>query len=379
MAAGDSNPRVLFIAPPRVGGFDVTVPLLQRLRQLVPAVEVVGLYRDGVARSLVLRDPILGQALERTVDRHLVLRRTSGRPDVTAIGAAILAAVGSKAPVVIHSGSAAGGFFGRLAVLARLRGGIVFRVPATTTITLGEQEGLRATPAADEVMLCLSEHTVAQARQAGFNRARGIGFPRLYHSWLTHVRAVAPKIVSESAPWAVDQGFAVVLLSSTVPGVFEVEELDQWFNEVIGSLRKHHPRLRVLIKPHPLQRPDQLDRLTAQLNPTREAVTHLHVNALASVCQFAVSCASSVILDVLAMGTPVVLHQRFTNHWLARHPEGSKFLNLGVPHSFDETSLARQLIGLTKTDIVRTDLAGMLGHSEEMSVLTDFLLKGIRP
>ena len=378
MLVRNANPTLLFVAPPTVGGFDVAVPMLQRLRQLVPGIEVVGLFRDSSARGLALRDPILGRALEESIDRHLILRSASGRPDPRAVGAAVLATVVSKAPLVLHAGAAGAGFFGRIAALARLRGGIVCRIPKTMTITLGRKDEPRAIPPTDDVVLCFSDREADQARRTGCRCAQVIGFPRLYRSWLDHVRALAPAMVADCAPWVAEEGIALVLLSSTVAEVFEAEELDRWFDEVIGTLRRQHPGLRLLIKPHPRQMSDQLVRLAARLDPSREIVTHLHTNALAAVCRFAVSCASSVILDVLAMGKPVVLHQRFTSHWMARHPEGSSYLHLGIPHSVDEPSLAASLAVVARPDVAPLDLSGLLGHREDLSVLTDFLLNGCR-
>jgi hypothetical protein len=354
-------------------------PTLHRLKQLIPRLEVVGVFRDSSVLYSALRDPILGGVLRDTVDRRLILRSDSGSYNFCSIFGAICAAVVRKAPVVLHGGLGDAGFFGWLATLARLRKGLVCKVPNSMVVTLGRHDVRRLTISPDTIALYFSKSEAERMRIAGDSHTRAIGFPRLYRSWVDHVGSLGPALLSESIPQAQRGDFALILLSSTLMGVFDKGELDVWFNEVVQTLRRHYSCLRLLIKPHPMQSLEQLEQFAAQLDPSREFITHVHVGALAKVSRFAVSLSSSSILDVLAMGTPLVLHQRFTRHWTIRHPEGSSYLGLGVPHSVDEESLVAALASANKPDAISDNLIDAVDHHEDLSVFTDFLLQGKKP
>ena len=48
---------------------------------------------------------------------------------------------------------------------------------------------------------------------------------------------------------------------------------------------------------------------------------------------FVITADSSIILDCIYFETRTLIYQKFTPHWLERHPYQSKFINLGAIYS----------------------------------------------
>lgn len=366
--------QIFLLAPPRIGGFDVAIPLLLQVVVCSPAMRVTCIAGNGETLSELERDPLLSYAFNTVVGGCYILRsKRKGWPYLPSVVRATLAIMRSSHPVLLHTGAANAGFSSLLAFLVRIFGGRVIRLPGSSAITLGREQKVNLITASDDTYLCFNTNEAEFARKRGYKEVCVVGFPRFYKAWCDHVAFHAGAMMAKELPAAArnrtERDIGLIFLGSTVAGIYEESELESWFSEVISILRRDHPDMVLLIKPHPKQNQSQLSRLEGLLNPNREAITHLHASALASLAKLAVSSSSSVILDILAMGTPVVLHQKFTSHWLEHHPEVSGYLHVGLPHSDDSEGLAQALKEVVSTEYVVPDIREILGHKMDLSCL----------
>jgi hypothetical protein len=373
---------IIVVAPSRVGGLDVIVPVLQRIKELYDEVKIIGFFLDDRVLVKMNRDKLLKIATDSVFTKKLVFRKSNIRfrnlrkvllqPLILAKLTASI--VGTSKPIMLHAGDVTKGGFKMLSVLVHANGGKVYKYPGSMVISSGKSPNKSVAPGTEgDGYLCFNTVEADLARSAGFGKIYKIGYPRLYDSWIDFIWKVStdqrlmdlPRM-SETAG---QKQVILVLLSSTVPGVFETGELNIWFDEVIVTLRRAFPKAHILIKPHPMQDSEQLKQLSNSLEHGREIVTYSHTAALAALSDFAISCSSSVIIDVLAMSTPLVLHQRFTDHWRRRHPELSSYLLPGVPHSTDKKGLAAAIQEITAPNYQIPDIKGWLNHFEDFSFL----------
>ena len=114
---------------------------------------------------------------------------------------------------------------------------------------------------------------------------------------------------------------------------------------------------------------EHLNRYLEQTGNPRVKITHLHPCLLASCSKFVIAHHTSTIIDALAMQTPVIQFQEFTDQWLARHPEGSSFLELGVSWARDKGELMAMVNRVISNRFSKPDIKNILHHKNNFEVV----------
>jgi len=212
----------------------------------------------------------------------------------------------------------------------------------------------------------------------GHKNIETIGYPKLFNEWQKVVRENGKRYLEEEVGTSLlhsQQGVVSLFLGSTVPGIFSLEELEDWLVSCVLAVQKQLPRWTILIKPHPMQKIDHLHELIHHLESTKILVSFLNPSVLASQSNLVITHHTSTIIDALVFGVPTIQYQCFTEHWLRRHPEGSSFLQLQHLWAQTREELEEKITDALSESYEYPDLPSKLGHRKNLGPILS--LRGI--
>ncbi len=213
-------------------------------------------------------------------------------------------------------------------------------------------------------------------KRGGWKKISCIGYTRLYKCWQDRLREGGPNFFQqESKRLNIPADLAVVslFLSSTLEGVFSNEELTEWLLEVFNAVRSVVGDVYFLLKPHPVQDMDPVKKALDMATGVISGVSYLHAGVLASNSAFVVIHHTSTIFEAYSANTPIIQHMKMTKHWLARHKEGSAFLQLGHPHTQNREELVQAVREVTASGYKMPVAEHALGQIMDISVLLEAL------
>ena len=365
---------IVVVAPPRMSGLDVIIPLMYRYKQICPNSHIYIIFRDLCLREELKKELVLNTAYEKFITEQIFLRGKR-KLNVLALFKVLFMLARSNKPTLLHSQDASIGLVGVLTKFTKIRKGKIFCYPKTSAITLGRVPLKKITENSEgDGYLCFNHTEYLYAQKSGRRNIHQIGFPRFYDAWHNHIESLTHSIIPRELPELFVESSSnkpiLLLLSSVVSNVFEKEELYEWFTEVVSVIKTIFPSSWILVKPHPMQRQEHLSYLRSLINHEKIIFTKLHCGLLASITRLTISSSSSAILDILIMKKPVILHQKFTKHWLKRHPEKSSYLILGISHSENREQLKHTIKDIEKGHSI-PDIRNILRHQENLSVLIE--------
>ena len=380
--------KVFSIAPPRLGGLDLLIPIyIEMKRRGNVSIELI--VENELILKQLKKDNFLHQKLFDNIDKISFIRRkkvsSSSNLIIKALNIFLVVwelmgisfrVLNSKAPILMHS-SHLGDWLVRLMnkLVKKKKGITVAHFKLMTLFTKAINSNTKSDQKNfGDIFLCFDEAFISNRDSAIKSRYIAIGYPRLYKSWLNTLRNNSKHYVDKEIRDPLlcnEKSLSVLFLPSTVKGVFEKSELKEWIIEVLSSLSKVFPESLVVLKPHPMQDIEHLKTILKAQSNHSYFISFLHPGLLASEARIIISHHSSTIIDALALQTPVIQHQVLTKHWVDRHPEGSAFLQLGHPWTEDAESLINELIKVKNDNWSQPNFLSVLEHNNSFKVFFD--------
>lgn len=340
-------------------------------------IEVIFLERRPFAD--LQKNVFLAREFSRIVDKIVFLDQSQGRPGVLARierGVRTVKFIwrffAAGRSCLLHSRGINSLFMRILFYITRLQGGKMYEHFNGLVLTMGRQPVRTYSGNEGDGFLCFSPLDFDFLKAAGRNKFIPIGYPRLLPRWLDRVRKEGTSYVqAEYEQETINSGQEIVslFLGSTLEGLFGKDELLDWLRDAVSVVEEVLPDTLIFIKPHPMQDLEHLNRYLEQTGNPRVKITHLHPCLLASCSKFVIAHHTSTIIDALAMQTPVIQFQEFTDQWLARHPEGSSFLELGVSWARDKGELMAMVNRVISNRFSKPDIKNILHHKNNFEVV----------
>lgn len=166
----------------------------------------------------------------------------------------------------------------------------------------------------DLFLLC-SEHDIPYwSGYVDVARIRTFGYPRYDSWWLKGMRDAPGLAGSEEYRRAQRASKVFFYISRGAHSVYLSQaDYEYLLRSTVEEALRHEGSL-LLIKAHPRQDMEDLNRLLADYDPARWLVSGLHLMQLCSLAEVVISGWSSGILDALAVGRPVIEFWRFSGH-----------------------------------------------------------------
>lgn len=371
---------IFSVSPPRLGGLDMLLPLFMEIKRARPKTKIVLIFLESRPYRDLRRDPFLfGEVLRVVADMVHINRDANG----TSLAGKMKTLVRflpvlarmftSPKLVLLHSRGIISPFMKVLYGITRLMGGKVYEHFNGLALTIGRKpEKTIADSNEGDGFLCFSAHDIPYLRAMGRKRIHPIGYTRLFTTWLDRVREVGGSMVeAECERLGLDPSSDMVslFLGSTVPGLFDLSELEQWLETAIKVVGRKLPEVSILIKPHPMQDLKHLNRFLEGMGAKNVRITHLHPCLLAEEAKLVIAHHTSTIIDALVLGTPTIQFQEFTPHWLKRHPEGSSFLRVGSLPAHTEKELEQGINIILEGSFTPPDVKKTLRHEENIAMV----------
>jgi len=379
--------NIFSLAPARIGGVDMLVPLFAEIQETYPQAVIEVIFLESrIAQELSFRTQLEKDVLwfSKRCTRLNWDDIQSDRVQYVVKFFRILPLLArilvSRNPVLIHSRMARTGIVEILGRCVRLKGGTVLGHADMQTVFFGRSNELSRRIHSDiNGWLAFGPGDSSVRPQFCDDMPIHImGYTKLYPAWQKYLRVLSRDLLSRSFPQddsaSGDQGNCPltfgVFSGSVVKGVYSKDDLRIFFDEVFSVLSKLHPGSLVLVKCHPMDRS----------NVSRDAAAHTqglnihfvddHPGVIAASSDCVIATHTSAIIDALGCGTPTILHQKFSDQWMQRHPEKSSFLSLGVSHSFDNKTLENALSVQLGPEYILPNIRKILKHRVDLSVFT---------
>ncbi len=379
--------NIISIVPPRLGGLDMLLPLFMEIKNRYPSCSIHLVYVDCLAYHQLKKDEFLWNEVIRLVDRLTILKHGCKEFKKNGLFAILdkikfasrlvnllVAILFYSQPILMHSQS----------LNSRLVRLMHSFVQFGRGLTLGHRAGLVFDPldkglTADEIrkkygdaFICFKSQDTSTWKEKDRNTVISIGYTRLYKSWCEKLLEVSNNVVDKQLKkleMNTNSSIIVVYLPSTVEGVFGLSELDEWLRSLVKCTRNIYPESLVLLKPHPMQNIVHVNEILSHIEDSKIGISYLHPGILAACSKLVISHHSSTIIDALALGVPTIQYQKFTTHWIKRHPEGSIFLKLQPIWTQDENELEIALSNIKRGNWVAPNLAEIMEHEESVGNL----------
>lgn len=370
------------LLPPRLGGLDMILPLLYEIKQSTPGSCVHLIFLEEKVYSDLRRDPFLFSEVNTIADTIVHFRKPfrSGFSYLRA-SVVLMAVVGriltAKRALLLQSRGVTSGLTGILHRVVKFKKGATYQHFNGMALNIGKKNRKETLKQGEEgdAFLCFSQHDVAFFNSNIKDRVKLIGYPFLYPGWKKRIQEVASTFLEQEATRCsinIDQGYVLLLLGSSVKDLYNPEELLQWIDDVLTVVEQKQLNLPVLIKPHPMEKPDLLDEIRQTYCETGlRVMSFLHPAILATKAKLAVAHHTSTIIMSMSLGIPTIQYQEFTEHWLKRHPEGSGFLQLGPLWAKNRSELTDCFNEAMSENFSVPDIAVPLKHNKDLSFLKE--------
>lgn len=167
---------------------------------------------------------------------------------------------------------------------------------------------------------------------------------------------------------SLDLKLVTVILPSTVERLFDLNELKEWLISVLRILRSELPKDIILLKPHPMQKIEIVKQVLNQIKDKNIKISYMHAGILSASSRFVISHHSTTIVDSMGLMVPTIHYQKFTKHWLQRHPDGSFCLKLNPLWARDESELRICIAEAMSKSYHVPNIEEILGHKEDISM-----------
>ena len=372
--------RTIFsIATPKLGGLDMLLPMFMQIKRTRPGIGIVLVFLESRPYKALTQDPFLFGEVSRVVDGMIHVNRDSNG---TGLYGAIKTSVRflpvlarmlvSPRLVLLHSRGIVSLSMKVLYGVTKLMGGRAYEHFSGLALTLGRTPDKKSEGGEGDGFLCFSANDAEYLRAMGRTRIHAMGYTRLFPAWIERVREMSgPMVAAECERLGLDPGadVAALFLGSTVPGLFDLFELEKWLESAVKTVDSALKGASILIKPHPMQDMEHLVRFLDGIGSGNVRVTHLHPCLLADRSKLVIAHHTSTIIDAMAVGTPTIQFQEFTEKWMKRHPEGSSFLRLGPLPAGSEKELEGRVAQVLAGDFTVPDIKKTLGHKENVAVV----------
>ncbi len=374
--------KIFSIIPPRLGGLDLIFPLFLKLKTQHPNIKIEIVFMDNKAYNDLSRDQFLYTEVKDCADKIYDLKPQKGgkiRNRFSSILKSVplfIQVLTASNPVLIHSGLEESLFNRLLSRAVRMRSGRIFVHLPSLHITIGVSPPDRKYGKAPDMdaFLYFGDADLAYLKNRKFPSFIQIGYPRLFSIWKENVlnkSSVMVKNELRDKNFSPDLKLVTVFVPSTVENVFNISELREWLVSVLKILRESFPEDLILLKPHPLQKMEVVEDVLREMNDTNISISFLHAGVLAASSQLVVSHHSSAIVDAMGLLIPYIQYQRFTTHWLRRHPDGSSSLKLEPLWARNENELRGCIVKALSKDYVVPNIETALKHKENTSMFVE--------
>ena len=370
--------NIFSLIPPRLGGIDMLVPIFMKIKDEKPNSNIEAFFFEYNSWKQLNRDPFLLNKFNSVVDKITVMPNIKNNIFKKFFIAffffkLILRILIHNFPIIFHSYFKKNLKIQIIYFVAKLRNGLVFSHSNVLTIFTKNKKLIKKKDLwRGDGIFCFDEEYVNYLMELGHKNIYVIGYTRLYKTWLKTIRTDGKSFLNReftSLNLNYEDDILSIFLPSTVPNIFDFEELRDWIKVCVKSVRKELPKINILIKPHPQQSPEMLNFLFKFTNDPKMKITYLHTSLLASVSKVVISCHSSTILDSMSLNIPTILFQKFTNHWTKAHPDGSKFLKLQPLFADDAVKLENSIKKALSNEHITPDIAKILHHKENLDIL----------
>ena len=362
--------NIFSIAPPRLGGVDMLIPLFIELKSQDPDTNIELVFFEQKSWQDLKYDKFLSYEVSRTVDTitHMVSEKKNKFIVLIRFFFLLIRIVLSKNPILLHSRTLADRKLNILSRIIKIKHGKIFKHFSGMTLMLGRVNKKQKLIEKNDVFLSFSVLDNPYLNSQGYTNIIPIGYPRLYLSWLKEIKIKGPEFVNnELLQLEINTKSAIigVFLPSTLEGVFDVSEFEVWMSDVISCVNHVYLNAVIVLKPHPMLKPGQLEPFLKK----NVYITQLHVAVVASASKVIISHHSSTIIDSLSINVPTIQYQNFTPHWLERHPEGSAFLKLKPLTATNVSELEAVLESVLENGWNVSDIVSILKHKENVGIL----------
>lgn len=189
-----------------------------------------------------------------------------------------------------------------------------------------------------DLMLCFDKQHENHAKNALGYRTLKIGHPHLFASW----KGLVADRVSQKRPIPPVHVQSIgVFTSSVVDHVYSEKELFEWCESVFKCITTYNPRLLVVIKNHPMNTRRQIYEIERLANRYIDYFSFSMANActVAMSCTTTISPISTVAIDAALFNSKVIIYQPISEKWLNRHPSESFLKPYHFPHVHSENDL----------------------------------------
>ena len=118
-----------------------------------------------------------------------------------------------------------------------------------------------------------------------------------------------------------------------------------------------------------------VEKVVSKFSKFQCLVSFVHPGLLAAAARLVVSHHSTTIIDAMALNVPVIHHQKYTGHWMERHPSGPALLDYGQIKTSDIRTFAAELDNTTCITSSRDSLIKNMNHCDKIENL--FKIMGI--
>lgn len=380
--------NIFSLAPARIGGVDMLVPLFAEIRQMYPEAMIEIIFLETrIAQELSNRaqlkkdvhwastrctrlnwDDIQGGRVCRALKLFRILPL-------------LLRILVVRKPVLIHSRMDQTGVVEILGRCVRLKGGAVLGHPHMQTVFFGRSNEL-SQKIRSNINGWLAFGTGEGSVRPQFSDDVPIhimGYTKLYPAWQKYLRVLSvdllSRIIRESNSMDDNQRKLSLVFGvfsgSVVDEIYSEEDLRVFFDEVFGVLSKHYPGSQVLVKRHPMERSDVPRESASNASGLNVHFVDDHPGVVAASSSCIIATHTSAVIDSLGVGIPTILHHKFSSKWMKRHPERSSFLSLGIPHSTNSKTLKNAIDVQLGPKCVIPDIREILGHRVDLSVFAE--------
>ena len=378
---------VFSIAPARLGGLDLLIPLFSALKEKAPFSKVHLLFLEERPLLDLKKNPFLEEQFKCVVDVKYLTKKNGTNNTLlekifnkclkfSTCFVFVLRLASARNKVLLHSRLKRN----RLSIIFHwinhVTGGRTFCHFNSMIMSgdLSSSKRQRVEIPCDH-FLFFGPHDKTKLKEIGMvNRAVQIGYPRFFCRWQKSVKEAGVNYVSgELERYNLPRNSEIVsfFLGSTVEGIFSRQELENWLIHSLNVVRRKIPNAFIFIKPHPMQDMGHLERVIKATGLSRVGVTHLNAGLLASRSKFVITHHTSTILDAMCMKVPTILFLELTPEWLKVHPEGASYISLKPLWAKKPEELAKCVNAVLSSKYSPPDVLRALGHYEDLSFLME--------
>jgi hypothetical protein len=372
--------KTIFSIPPsRLGGLDMLIPIFIEIKKKKPKTKIVVIFFSSQPYNDMQDSKFLFDEYIGIVDSTIHIDYENRKTDIISTARFYLSLIPivfkmliSPKFILLHSRGLDSLLMKTLYLITKIMRGRIFEHMKNMHVNFGRTSNKKIDIRNSDGFLCFSHHDSLFFKKNKELKFIPIGYPRLYNSWLNRVQAVSGRYFKEECErlqLKKEHVIVSLFLGSTVEGIFDKLELEEWIKNVIFTLKCILPNVQILIKPHPMQYLDHLQAFLHDLDERCLYITYLHPSLLATNVSLVIARHTSIIIDALITGTPTILFQNFSSQWLKTHPEGSSYLKLGVSWARDVKELNKYILDAMSPNYKSPDIIKKLEHKENISML----------